>query len=272
MPLLTDPDAIRAILETDRAWSAYALGDLDATQFSHCEWRAAAEGGPALLLLYRRFGTPVLFTLGEPAAVGALLREVADEPRFCLSIRPEVLPLVKARYTVRREAPMWRMVHGVERSRPGDFEAVRLGAEAVPALQALYADGEATEEAPDFFFPEMVERGVFFGIYDGQALAAAAGTHLIAPAESVAAVGNVYTRRDCRGRGFAGRVTGAVAAELRRMGIRTIALNVAHRNAAAITVYEGQGFTRYCAFYEGVAERVESSRAETGAGGEESAS
>jgi predicted GNAT family acetyltransferase len=71
----------------------------------------------------------------------------------------------------------------------------------------------------------------------------------------VGAIGNVYTRRDRRGRGLASFVTGAVTAELLRLGLRTVALNVNQRNAAAIRVYEQLGFTRYCAFYEGVAVR-----------------
>jgi ribosomal protein S18 acetylase RimI-like enzyme len=262
MPLLTDAKAVRAILETDRAWSAYALGDLDPAQLPFCEWRTGAADGTALLLLYRRFDTPVLFTLGAPDVVDRLLDEVAHERRLYLSIRPDIMPRVKKRYTVRREAPMWRMVLASDRGSSTGFEpddplpAVRLGPEAVPALQALYADGEAADEGPDFFFPEMVDRGAFYGIYDRDTLVAAAGTHLVAPSESVAAVGNVYTRRDCRGRGLALRVTGAVTAELRRSGIRTIALNVAQRNAAAVALYERLGFTRYCPFYEGVAEAV----------------
>jgi GNAT superfamily N-acetyltransferase len=249
---------IRAVLETDRSWSAYALGDLAPEQFPYCDWRTTRGTPPALLLLYRRFGTPVLFTLGPPEAVRRLLDGIATEPRLYLSIRPEILPLVRERYVVRDETPMWRMILD-EKAAPGSgrSEAMRLGPADVPALQALYADGDAEGSAPDFFFPEMVERGVFYGVYEGEALTAAAGTHLVVPSESVAAVGNVYTRRHRRGRGLAARVTGAVAAELQRRGIRTIALNVAQRNAAAIRVYERLGFTRYCPFYEGLAERTE---------------
>jgi ribosomal protein S18 acetylase RimI-like enzyme len=255
MPRITDPTAIRALLETDRSWSTYALGDLDPDQFPHCEWRATTGEQPALLLLYRRFGTPVLFTLGPAAEVRRLLEEIADEPRFYLSIRPEILPLVKERYIVHHEMPMWRMLLDPARPVRPDPEAVRLGAPDVAALQALYADGTDAGEAPDFFFPAMVERGVFFGIREGEALVATAGTHLVSLSESTAAVGNVYTRRDRRGRGLAGRVTGAVTAELARMGLATISLNVAQRNAPAVAVYERVGFRRYCPFYEGEAER-----------------
>jgi ribosomal protein S18 acetylase RimI-like enzyme len=252
-----DITTLRALLETDRPWAAYALGDLAPEMFPHCEWRVAPDPARALLLLYRAFDTPVLFALGEAEPVRRLLAEIRHEPRLYLSLRPEILPLVKADYVVRDEMLMWRMLLDPTRAAlAADAGTRRLGPDDVPALQALYADGAAEGTAPDFFYPEMVTRGVFYGFHESGALVAAAGTHLVAASESVAAVGNVYTRRDCRGRGFAGRVTGAVTAELKRLGIRTIALNVAQHNTAAIRVYERLGFARYCPFYEGLAERA----------------
>ena len=252
MPRVSDASLIRALLETDRAWAAYALADLAPGFFEHCEWHACGEPAPALILLYRAFETPVLVTVGAAPAIAGLLDEVRDEPEIYLSIRPEILPLIKARYDVLAEAPMWRMVLDPSAfNAPGANEAVRLTIADLPALQQLYADGDATGEAPDFFYPEMVVQGVFFGVREGEALVAAAGTHLCTLAESVGAEGNVYTRRDRRGRGLAGQVTQGVTAELLRLGLQTIVLNVAQRNAAAIRVYERLGFRRYTPFYEG---------------------
>jgi ribosomal protein S18 acetylase RimI-like enzyme len=256
MPRLTDKAEIRALLETDRSWAAYALGDLCPGFFEHTEWFRAPGGAPALALLYRAFGTPVLFTLGDPEALRAVLEEIRGEPQFYLSIRPEALPHIRSHWLVRQEEAMWRMILEPARFRPApDAEAVRLGPADLPALRQLHADGEPASEAPDFFFPSMLEQGVYFGVFEGEELVAAAGTHLVAPSESVAAIGNVYTRRDCRGQGLSRRVTGAVTAELLRRELRTIALNVSQHNAAAIRVYERLGFARYCAFYEGMAER-----------------
>ena len=84
-------------------------------------------------------------------------------------------------------------------------------------------------------------------------MVAAAGIHVAAPAEGVAGIGNVYTRRDRRGRGLAGRAIAGVVNELQRRGVRTIGLNVSQENAAAIRTYERLGFVRYCEFYEGIA-------------------
>lgn len=261
MPHRADPGEVRSILAADRAWSVYALGDLAPGFSDHSEWHTTTTPGQtALLLLYRAFATPVMFTLGPAPAVAALIEEIAAEPALYLSIRPEILPLVKARYNVSHEAAMWRMVLD-----PASFQlppvasppAVRLGRSDLPALRALFADGTDRGETPDFFEASMLEQGVFFGLYEGTALVAAAGTHLAAPSEGVAAVGNVYTRHDCRGRGLAARVTGAVTAELLRQSppLEVIALNVNQANVPALTVYERLGYRRYCAFYEGLAEK-----------------
>lgn len=260
MPATVDPGAVRAILNTDRAWSVYALGDLAPGLAEHAEWHLAPDGTPALVLVYRGFAVPVLFAFGAPEAVRPLLAAAAAEPRFYLSIRPEILPLIRERFSVQSEKPMWRMVLDQARFQPpggAGGPPVRLGPAALPALEALYADGAEAGQAPDFFSAEMVAGGVFFGQWEGVELVAAAGTHLVAPSEGVAAVGNVYTRRDWRGRGLAGRLTAAVAAELLRQhpGL-TVALNVSQTNRPAIAAYERVGFNRYCAFLEGEANRV----------------
>ena len=105
----------------------------------------------------------------------------------------------------------------------------------------------------------MLDQGAFHGLWENGQLLAVAGTHLVAPTEDVAAVGNVYTRRDRRGRGLAAAVTSAVVDELLRMRIRTIVLNVNQSNAAAIRVYERLGFRRHCSYFEGLAEVVSTS-------------
>ena len=152
---------------------------------------------------------------------------------------------------VTAERLMWRMVMEPWVA-SGDRSAVtRLVAGDVPALERLYADGESSGESPDFFYPSMVSDGMFFGVYEDHALAAVAGTHLVAREEGAAAIGNVYTRRDRRGRGLGRAVTAAVLRELN--GIETVGLNVRADNDAAIRVYESLGFVRHCEFHEAIA-------------------
>ncbi len=257
MPPLTEPDQIRALLERDRNWAVYALGDLEPPHARHAEWRATPDGS-ALALVYRGFGRPVLFTLGAPDALAALLDEI-DEPELYLLVRPEVLPVIQARRTVGPLQAMWRLVWAggdLRAAAAAWAEAIRpVRVEDFEALEALYADGAAAGEAPDFFNRGQVEQGVFFGVWEAGALMAAAGTHLRSTRLSLGAIGNVYVRRDRRGRGLGRAVTAAVTRALAEAGLRTIALNVAQTNAAALRVYQALGFQCYCPFYEGIATR-----------------
>jgi predicted GNAT family acetyltransferase len=84
-------------------------------------------------------------------------------------------------------------------------------------------------------------------------LVAVAGTHLVSPTYNVAAVGNVFTHPNYRGRGFGTATTSAVVDELLESGIRDIVLNVSRGNAIAVRLYERLGFERYCPFLEGPA-------------------
>jgi ribosomal protein S18 acetylase RimI-like enzyme len=255
VPRTTDPERIRRILEADRPWSAYALGDLQPALFAQCAWYAPENDDPALALHYRGFSTPVLFTIGQPEALRPLLAETT-EPETYLSVRPEVLPLVEEDHAVRDLSGMWRMVLDPPALMPPPVPVRRLAVEDVSAVGALLEDGRASGETPDFFRLTMVRDGVFFGVYEGIELIAMAGTHVVSPEEGAAAVGNVYTRRDRRGRGLAGAVTAAVSRELLRLGCSTVVLNVEQRNAPAVRAYERVGFRRYCPFYEGLAVRV----------------
>lgn len=256
MPVLRDSAAIRSILSADPGWSVYALGDLAPGFFEHSFWVQPAEGAPALALLFRGFSTPVLFVFGEAEAFAGTLDEIDGERALYLHVRPEIVPVLARRYRIVELKDMLRMVLDPRAYRPAPTDGVgRLRPADLGELERLYADGNETGEAPDFFFPSMLEDGVFFGVREAGELVAAAGTHLAVPAEGVGAVGNVYTRRDCRGRGLAARTTSAVVDELAGMKVATIALNVSRRNETAVRVYERLGFRAYCDYYEGLARR-----------------
>lgn len=258
MPVVKDPVVVRALLETDRPWAVYALGDLATEQWDKCTWHAGHGPEPALLLLYRAFATPILIAVGTPSAVRPLLDELRDVPAFYVHIRPEIADLVRQRWPIHDEKMMLRMTLALDDFRPEPAaNAIRLTASDVPALERLYADGAEAGEVPHFFSPSMVENGVFYGTFEGIELAAVAGTHLVVETESVGAIGNVYTRRDRRGHGMAGRLTSAVAGELLGRGIRTVALNVHEENRPAICVYKRLGFRQYCVFREGLAMKNE---------------
>lgn len=247
MPRTSDRSLLRAVLHRDRAWCLYPLGDLDDRQFGFCEWYVA---GASFLLVYRGAGTPVLITGGDAAVCAELLDEAGRPAPAHLHVPPDLIPHLETRYRRTGTRPLVRMALEAPRL-PEGGAAQPLTRAHTGALERLYADGVCSGESPDFFFPAMLDDGTFFGVWENGELIAAAGTHLVAPGESVAAIGNVYTRRDCRGRGLGAVVTSAVVCCLLARGIATIALSVVERNTAALRLYERLGFAAHCRFVDG---------------------
>ena len=143
---------------------------------------------------------------------------------------------------------MWRMVLQPQEFQPVEGDCVRLTLAHADELAELYALGGGPA-----YSAAQLEHGVFFGTFVGRHLVAVAGTHLVSPTYSVAAVGNVFTHPGYRGRGYGTAMTSAVVAELLGRGIGDIVLNVNQANVVAIGIYERLGFERYCPFVEGPA-------------------
>lgn len=263
-----DKGRIRAFLERDRLWTAYALGDLEPGLFEVCDWVVATdgEGDVALTLLFKGLSPPGLWPFGDDAGVRLVLAEAVTPATPRLSILPAQRGVVERFYTLAPPDEMLRMVvdaasfsppppvdGGRRRGERGpEGTPRRLAAGDVAALNALYASGET----PDAFAPFQVEQGVFYGVEVDGRLAAVAGTHLVAPSEGVAAVGNVFTHRAARGRGLATACTSAVVTDCLRRGVRDVVLNVKRDNAPAIAAYRRLGFREHCAFLEIPATRL----------------
>jgi ribosomal protein S18 acetylase RimI-like enzyme len=249
---LVDTARILAYLETDRLYAAYAVGDLEPALFAHCAWLGAQRDGwlQALALHYGGLGFPIVFLMGDADGLRAILEDELHIERAYFTCRQEHLTVMQG-FCEWEPIPMWRMALRPKRFQPVAGGCVPLTFDHAEQLAALYACGE--ENA---FGTAQVPGGAFHGIFEDGRLAAAAGTHLVSPTYGVAAVGNVLTHPDCRGRGYATVATSAVVAELLSRGIRDIVLNVNQKNATAIHVYERLGFERHCPFFEGMADRL----------------
>jgi ribosomal protein S18 acetylase RimI-like enzyme len=251
---LRDKTLIREFLNLDRKLTAYALGDLD-----DAFWPLSAFYGAwredelaSLMLVYSGFDVAVLTAFGEPEGVRSIF-EKQPLPDEIYYLFPLYMGDLLSEYYERPHAQQeWRMVLDQEAFIAPPLEgAARLGPEQAPALDELYQHAAEPGEAIVAFDPWQIAHGMFYGIWDGRALVAAAGTHVWSPAEGVAAIGNVFTRPDRRGRGYATLCTAAVTVEALQAGMDAIILNVRDGNAPAIHVYEKLGFLRYCLFWEG---------------------
>lgn len=255
---LTDRAAIRAYLNHDRDLTAYALGDLDDAFWPQSEFFGARRGGDlvALLLIYRGLDPVVLTAFGAPDDVRAIFENITlPEEVYYLFPLPlgDLLSDYYDRPNTKRE---WRMVldHTAFTASVSD-QVTRILPDQAARLTELYRHAAEPGEEIVAFSPWQIAHGVFYGVWQGAELVTAAGTHVWSPAEKVVAIGNVFTRPDHRGRGYATWCTAAVTAEAVTAGMDRIILNVREDNDPAIHVYEKLGFRRCCLFWEGPALR-----------------
>lgn len=266
---------IATLLASDAIWSAYALADLQPDMAPYCRWFVHENGSSrGVALLYSGLTPPVLFMHGDPAALDVALDQADLPESVYLSIQEAHEPVASRRYRYVDRRPMWRMalretvsvaavqppgtLHDASGAlhRSPELNAAwrlrRLTAADVPRVERLLSHGGPF--TPDAFVPHQLESGVFYGVEDSDGdLIAVGGTHIVDVSACIAAIGNLYTRPDRRGRGAGRAVLYAIIAALKANGIKTIVLNVDRRNDAAQRLYEQVGFAVHCPFIEGIA-------------------
>lgn len=256
----SDLPAVQAWLEQDPIWCAYALADLQAAMQPHCDWYVVQDEdnrAGAVLLIFRLLDPPVIFATG-PGTLTAQILDAADlPPTIYMTARPEHLPALQQHYDFGADLrPMWRMglADTTKLVGPEPAGLRRLTLDDASRMHRLYAHGGAF--TPDAFVPYQVEDGVFYGVAepDGE-LAAMGGTHIVGWEQGVAGVGNMYTRPDRRGRGYAGAVLAAICRELLQRNVCNIVLNVDQRNIVAQRIYLRLGFAVHCEYLEGAGQR-----------------
>ena len=143
------------------------------------------------------------FEVAQPIdKVWAFFGDIPGVAACLLHVPEHFLPPLASRFDMASATPVFRMAldNGTRGGTPGNGMAEPLGPRHAGELRELYADGDAAGEAPDFFMPGQLDDETFYGVREGGTLVAAGGTHVFSAVESVAAIGNVYTRRTHRGR------------------------------------------------------------------------
>lgn len=251
----TDRGLLRAFLERDRLFAAYALCDLDVREFARTRWGVAQVGEEpvAIVLEYAGYAPQPIFLMGDNAGLSAILRDVIRPRAAYAAARTESLPALETHYRVEPGPQMVRMWVDRASFRPCPADVARLLPVEVGDLNRLYQLG-FTAWLP----PSAIGEGVYYGIRVGGRLVSAAGTHVVSPEARLGVVGNVMTHTDYRGRGFATAVTGAVTAELLRFCDQVV-LNVRADNPPALQAYRKLGYREHVRFEERLVHRAEPS-------------
>lgn len=257
---IADRAGLRAFLERDRLFAAYAICDLEDCEFGRTRWGAAWAGDELIAVVLEHGGlTPQpLFVLGDPAGIEHILAELIHPRAAYVAALPEQLPAVAMRYRVDPGPQMVRMWVDGGLFRPVPAEGAgsvpvrpeRLTTADIGELNRLYQLGFAS-----WLPASTITDGVYYGIRVDGRLVSAAGTHVISPTARLSVVGNVLTNAEYRGRGFATAVTGAVSAELLRTSDQVV-LNVRSDNPAALAVYRHLGYQEHVRFEERLVHRL----------------
>lgn len=239
---LRDAATIRERLRADGAYAIYALAQLAPRYFPLVTcWEASGPGGQALVLFSRGGLGDAVYMSGEPAALAAILALHRGPRHNFATCREAHLPVVERYYTVTSPRPMLRMVVDRDSFRPPAAPA------GVTVRQMTGTDARlvnrlyGSEGQPAFYSAGHIAQGMYHGVFAGRRLVAVAGTHVIAPEEGVAVVGNVFTHPDYRGRGYGTLVTGATTAALLQ-SCHTVALTVDPTNEPAVRAYRCLGY------------------------------
>lgn len=252
----TDKERLLRHFRKDPSLFAYHIGDLDPFHFPDTQWAVIYNETVKVedvVLTYYGGGTPVVLAFGLTDRFESLLSELLEiaPRRFWCHFQPRSRAVLESACRLSQLRSTWRMTlkepgAAMNRSLQVEgFRVERLDSSHEKALTALYA----CSFPESFFAPRMLATGKYFGAFDGKKIVAVAGVHFDSTEYRYAALGNIVTHTDYRGRGLATLVTGQLCRELLGEG-KQISLNVSATNPPAIRCYENLGFVKTHEFEE----------------------
>lgn len=256
MPLISlhDKPTLEQFLRRETLLHLYEIGDLDDFFWPQTIWYGWQEAGTLqqVALLYLDFEMPVLLANAgsNPDAMRTLLQHLVPllPRRFYSHLTPSLLELLMPHY----HAEPHGLYHKMGLTDPQHLDmiptdqVVAFDPDDQPALEALYA----AAYPGNWFAPRMLQTGCYYGIRHNDTIIAVAGVHVYSSAYRVAALGNVTTHPEWRGRGLGTAVCARLCRALLDQGVDRIGLNVKAENQIAIASYTRLGFTKVAEYGE----------------------
>lgn len=241
---LHDKEEIRAFFSTNVPLHIYSIGDLDDFFWPDTSWYAWKEKDDlnAVVLLYTATSLPVLLALTEESTLTKILLESITDllpARFYAHLSTGLEDVFEEGHKVVSHGRHYKMAlrDKTRWDTVDTAQAIPLTPTDLKDLQRLYAQSYSG----NWFEPRMLETNQYFGIRGPRGLISVAGVHVYSPTYRVAALGNITTHPDFRGKGLGTAVTAKLCKSLIE-SVDHIGLNVKVDNEEAIRCYRKLGF------------------------------
>ena len=243
---LHDKSTIETFLRGNVFLNIYGLGDLDDFFWPYTSWYALTDsaGVQAIALMYTGGSLPCLHALAEDDRViytEELLRcLIPILPRcFHAHLSLGLESILAEHYTFRPHGRHYKMAL-TDKSLLSNFDTSGVEGLSMSHLSEIISLFKKAYPG-NFFEPRMLETKQYYGIRLSGELVSAAGVHVYSRKYRVAALGNVTTHPNYRGKGYGTIVTAKVCQSL-LTETDHIGLNVKADNTSAIKCYERLGF------------------------------
>lgn len=257
---LHNKNTIERILKGNINLHIYSLGDLDDFFWPYTTWYASTTSPnikefDEIVLLYIGQSLPTLLAFSDkPERLNDLVDSLLHllPQRFHAHLSPGVESILGQSYALHSYGKHLKMAlkshNSIDTYDYSNIELMKCRdlEEIIDFYQRSYPE--------NWFDPRMLETNQYFGIRENGSLICVAGIHVYSPKYKVAALGNITTIPEHRGRGYATRVTAKTCQSLLK-DVQHIGLNVKADNNAAISCYKKLGFETIASYNEYTFER-----------------
>lgn len=241
--VLHDKSAILAFLRKSEELQIYSIGDLDDFYWPKTTWYSIIEGNiiESIALLYDGLNGPtlLLFYDADPGYSIELLRSIRSIlPKiFYAHLSPGLTSVFGEENIIKNYGLHFKMILKSTPLEIDDPNIRRMSVNDLPIIEDFYLKAYQG----NWFDKRMLDTEKYFGYFAEGILAGISGIHVYSCKYKVAALGNIATLPEYRGRQIGFRLTSRLCNDLSK-DIDLIGLNVKSDNEYAIRCYNKTGF------------------------------
>ncbi|NOU20133.1 MAG: GNAT family N-acetyltransferase [Bacteroidales bacterium] len=221
----------------------YSIGDLDEFFWPKTIWYSLKENDEikALALLYIGMSTPTLLAIYDKdfSAFRELIERLKPilPTKFYAHLSPGLVDIFGKNNIIQNFGNNIKMALRPPPLQINDNNIRKLVVDDIQLIEEFYK-----KSYPDNWFDKrMIETEKYLGYFINNMLVGIAGIHVYSKEYKVAALGNIATHPDYRGKGIGFKLTSALCSDLKKT-VDHIGLNVKSNNDTAISCYKKIGF------------------------------